>query len=201
MRGMRRRLLLPLASCLCAPLFGSILPAPAAAQAPPHKVTASVEAGARIASLRDETKGLWGGAALLHIHPRLSLGGGGWILHSRSAIQVASPGSDLEMALGYGGVTADLRIVSGERVALDLRVLAGAGNVKIIVPVVGSEIGADNFGILEPELGLTLRLRPDLGVKLTAAYMHSFGVDDVPPVLPEDLRAYSLGLSLILGRR
>jgi hypothetical protein len=178
-----------------------VVPGHAAGQSPSHRVTAGVEAGARISGLRDEAKGLWGGAALLHVHPRLSLGGAGWILHSRSAIDVASPGPDLEMALGYGGVVADARIVAHHRMAVDIRVLAGAGNAKIIVPVVGSEIGADNFGVLEPEVALTLHLTSALGVKLTGAYLHSFGVEDLPPVLPQDLRAFSAGLSLVVGRR
>lgn len=183
-------------------LVASLLAAgPVVAQAPSNRVGASLEAGVRMSTLRDGTELLWGGAILLDVHPRISLGGSGWLLNRRSPIDVPSPGSDLEMTFGYGGLLAATGLWEDGGVSLDLRVLAGVGNAKVLVPVGGSEVNADNFGVLEPEVGLTLRLASMLDARITAAYLHAYGVDNLPQVLAADLSAYSLGLSAALVLR
>ena len=174
--------------------------APLLGQAPDHRARASLEAGIRGSSLRGNTEALWGGVGLLRVHPRLFLGGGGWLLAGRSEILGASAGSDLELSFGYGGAVAEVLLHSSERNQVSLRTLVGAGNARVLVPVVGPELGSDNFGIVEPEIMAALRLAGVVSLRASVSYRFAFAVEDLPQVVASDLRGPSIGFSVGIGR-
>ena len=170
------------------------------AQQVPDRVHASVEVGVRASQLRGNTEALWGGAGLIHLHPRFSLGGGGWLLAGRSEIVGTTSGSDLEMSFAYAGALGDVLLFDSPASQISFRLLVGAGNAKVLVPVVESEIGADNFGIVEPELVAAQWLAGILSVRGSLSYRFAYAVEDLPEVVSSDLRGISLALSVGIGR-
>ena len=193
MNGVTARLAGPLtALVLCA--------ASLSAQQSAGRVDASLEAGIRGSRLRGATEALWGGAGLIQAHPRVAVGGAGWLLVGRSEIVGTTPGSDLELSFGYAGAMADLLLFDSPAGRLSLRMLVGAGNAKVLVPVVGSEIGADNFGIVEPEVVAARWLAGMLSVRASLSYRFAYGVDDLPQVITSDLRGISFAVSVGIGR-
>ena len=74
----------------------------------------------------------------------------GWMLTGRSEITGLASGSDLEMSFGYGGAVADVLLHGSAQSRISLRTLFGAGHARVLVPVVGPELNADNFGVFEP---------------------------------------------------
>lgn len=170
------------------------------AQQSPSRVQASLEAGIRGSSLRGAAEALWGGAALIQVHPKVAVGGAGWLLAGRSEIVGTTTGSDLELSFGYGGVVADVLLSESPQSRISIRVLAGAGNAKVLVPVVGSEIGADNFGIVEPEVVAAHWLASIFSVRASISYRFAYGVEDLPQVITSDLEGLSFSLGFGIGR-
>lgn len=197
MSGVTARFLGPLAAILlCA---GSLH-----GQQSPQRVDAGLEVGMRGSTLRGSTEAFWGGVGLLHVHPRVSVGGAGWLLVGRSEIVGTSSGSDLELSFGYGGAVADVLLHGSQRSRISLRTLVGAGNAKALVPVVGSEDGADNFGIVEPEVVAAFWLAELLSVRASVSYRFAYGVEDLSQaatvVTSSDLSGMSLALAFGIGR-
>lgn len=183
------------------PLLALVLAvAPVLGQAPNGRARASLEAGVRGSELNGSTEAIWGGVALLGVHPRVSLGGGGWVLSGKSDLTGLASGSDLEMSFGYGGAVVDVLLHGSERSRVSLRALIGAGHARVLVPVVGPEIGADNFGVLEPELVAARWLAGIVSLQAAVSYRFVFAVEDLPQVMVSDLNGTSLTLSIGIGR-
>ncbi len=183
------------------PLLALVLSvAPLLGQAPSGRAEAILEAGVRGSELNGSTEAIWGGVALLRVHPRVSLGAGGWMLPGKSEITGLASGSDLEMSLGYGGAVVDVLLHGSAQSRISLRTLFGAGHARVLVPVVGPEIGADNFGVLEPELVAARWLAGIVSLQAAVSYRFVFGVEDLPQVTASDLKGASLTLSIGIGR-
>ena len=174
--------------------------APLLGQAPSGRARASLEAGVRGSELNGSTEAIWGGVALLGVHPRVSLGGGGWLLSGKSEITGLASGSDLEMSLGYGGAVLDVLLRGSEQSRISLRALIGAGHARVLVPVVGPELNADNFGVLEPELVAARWLAGMVSLQAAVSYRFVFAVEDLTQVTASDLKGASLTLSIGIGR-
>ena len=174
--------------------------APLAAQVAAGPTPASAEASLAITSLRDEATWLASASALLGLPPRLSLGGAGSVVLGATDLAGSVPGSDLELRVAFGGLLAQLLVLeSGER-SVWLRLLAGAGNAKVDLAAVGTQIAADNFGVLVPEIAVTVKLVGPLRGGAAVGYRTTFGVEDLPGVAPSDLRGLAAGVSLSLHR-
>lgn len=136
---------------------------------------------------------------LLGADARLRFGGAGWVLLGTTAVPSGNPGSPYELRFAYGGLVGELVLVETERGALSLRTLIGAGNAKVTsVPIMTTLIGADNFGVFEPELAGAWRLHRGLHITAAAGYRFTFGVEDLPGVSPSDLRGPSLRTGLAI---
>ena len=166
-----------------------------AAQTTESRAHASFEASLAETKVLDAGSTLLGGAALLTLGGRLAFGASGALMASSSTLE--STGSDLEFRMAYGGVLLQFTLVGSEKDRyVALRGLIGAGNAKITEPVAGFEIGADNFGVLEPEVAGALTLAGPLQVGMGVGYRHVFGVNDLPGVTPVDLKGFAARLRL-----
>lgn len=174
--------------------------APLAAQVAAGSTPASAEASLAITTLRGEAAWLASGSALLGLTPRISLGGAGSVVLGATDLAGSVPGSDLELRVAFGGLLAQLLVLeSGER-SVWLRLLAGGGNAKVDLAAVGTQIAADNFGVLVPEIAVTVRLVGPLRGGAAVGYRTTFGVEDLPGVARSDLRGLAAGVSLSLHR-
>lgn len=181
-------------------LIAFLLLGPGAAGAQQRAPKATFEAGTavRATRLRGGTSYLAGGSAQLAIHDRFSFGGAGWVLLGASALPGATPSSDLEFRVAYGGVYTEFRILGSERRNVSVGALMGAGNGKVTLPAVGTQIAADNFGVVEPDVSADLALFGRLHARLTVGYRATFGVEDLPGISATDLRGYVAGVGLTI---
>ncbi len=176
-----------------APVRGQVAPPESAA------ATAVVSVGARRTSLRNRGAWMVGGDARIFFGTSLSLGGGGWALAKPLGISSVAGASDLELAISYAGVQSEYRLVQARVTGIGLRLLVGAGSAKVSLPIVGTELAADNFGVIEPEVVGVFALRGYTELRVQLGYRLVYGVEDLPQVGPGHLRGATLTLSLRLG--
>ncbi len=108
-------------------------------------------------------------------------------------------GFDLEV--GYGGVVLRYRFPMADRVEAEAGTLMGAGHAVVRDRFTGTEAGADNFGLMEPEVGLSLEVLPWLHLSGGVGYRMVWGVEDLPRVEPEDLQSLTASLTLLVIQR
>jgi hypothetical protein len=175
-------------------LVGS--PGVLAAQASETRADASLEASLARTTVQGSGSNFAGAAGLITLDGTFAFGAAGWLMMGSSTVEGDGAGSDLALSVGYGGLLLQATLAGSPDRNLALRALVGAGNAKIKLPVVGSEIAADNFGVLEPEVLGTVTLAGPLQLGLGAAYRHVFGVEDLPNVAAGDLRGFSARVRL-----
>jgi len=163
------------------------------------RASAAVEASVTVSTVRGETSLFVGGTGLLSTGGRIAVGGAGWIQTSATSIPTGSPGSDLQLFMAYGGLAAQVGVLPGRPVRIFLRALLGAGSAKIRLPVVNTEIAADNFGVLEPEATVLRELTSGFGISAGVGYRFVFGVEDLPGVLSGDLSGPVARVSIRVG--
>jgi len=160
------------------------------------RASLAVEGSLRLTRVRGETVRMGGAAALLNLGGRFSFGLAGWTMFSD--LPVERPGGALNFSFSYGGAIGELRLADSGYVVYSARVLLGAGTGKLNLPAVGTEIEADNVGVVEPEACATWnpvrRVRLDAGI----GYRAVFGVQDLPGVSGDDLRGPTVRLTLRL---
>jgi hypothetical protein len=180
-----------------------LVPAAAAAQettepAPPQ-ARAFLSGGVRLTEIRGNTVSMIGAEGVLGIAGEWSVGGGAWILSQPSDIEGSTPGSDLRLRIAYGGLLVERRLGHTGSVSWAARALLGAGNAKLSLPAVETEIGADNFGVVEPELRASIPLVGWLRFDLRVGYRSVFGVEDLAQVTSAQIRGITAGVAFTLG--
>lgn len=165
-------------------------------EASPNTALADVEASVRLTRVQRQTSLLAGAAALLALHPDFSFGGAGWVLLEEPAVETGVPGGGFRLRMAYGGLITAVTLLETPRARLSFRTLLGAGNGKIVLPVSDSEIDADNFGVVEPEIAGTWGLGSYFHLGVGASYRFVFGVEDLTGVSTAHLRGLSGGVSL-----
>lgn len=204
---MRSELRLPPLRPLLQLLLAFLLPLPtslaaqeAQVDAAPASARAHLEVGARLTSLRSQGALLLGGSARLDVGGPFTFGGGGWVLNG--AVDTASdgePGSGLRLRMSYGGLLTGTELAELGPLRGFARLLVGAGNAKVQLPVVETEIASDNFLVLEPSVGASLGLGASMGVVGEMSYRWTMGVEDLPGVAGKEIRGLSLTLGWVLG--
>lgn len=164
---------------------------PAGAQDSTGRAGLDIEAGIRATSFRSEFSWMGGGSALVRPWHGLALGGGGWMLMGSRRIDPDSPGGGLRLRVAYGGLVAATPLPGPGRTEADLRVLLGAGNARIELSAPRAEIAADNFLVVEPEVGITMIVAWPLTARVSLAYRFVGGVEDVSGVTARQLRGLS----------
>lgn len=158
-----------------------------------------MEGGLRLTSVRDETATMVGGALTLHPEGRFAFGGEGWILLNEREIPGEVADSDLKLRMAYGGGTVRAVLYQGGWSTMEAGLLLGAGTARVSLAVVGTEIAADNFGVVEPHVALSLTPGGPVYLRLLGGYRGAFGVEDLPGISPEHMRGWTLGLALGIG--
>jgi len=138
--------------------------------------------------LHGDASALATASVLVGVAGRLYLGGTGSAFLGKRTLAGSAPGTDLELRSAFGGLVLHYRLTPPEGSDLWLRLTAGAGNAKVDLAVARTRVAADNFGVLEPELGLSRHVAGPLHVGVAVGYRATFGVDDLPGVSPADLR-------------
>lgn len=156
----------------------------------------AVEASYRLSRLQGESARMLGGAALFTIDDRYAFGLAGWSLFSPTTLR--RPGSALDFGFAYGGVVVEMRLARRRKARVAARLLVGAGNGKLSLPLVGTELDSDNFGVMEPEILGTLDLFRPLRLTAGLGYRAVYGVQDLPGITQSDLRGWTTRLSLSL---
>lgn len=182
-------------SLLLAALAWAALAVGAEAQAD-GRAGLTIGGAARATSLRGESTLMTGGTVLLHPLARLSVGAGGWFVPGVRRIDPDSPGGGLRLRVSYGGLVTGVDLGRLGPLAIGVRVLWGGGTARIELPVEETEIAADNFLVIEPEAGASVRLVSRLDVRLSGGYRAVSGVEDVSSVTGGQLRGAFAALGL-----
>lgn len=180
------------AAALAAAALLALAPAPAEAQE--SRAAARFEMSAGATSLRRDASALATASVLVGITPRLYLGGTGSVFLGTRLIEGSTRGNDLELRSAFGGLALHYRLADAP--SLWLRLTAGAGNAKVDLAVARTRIAADNFVVLEPELGVSRPVAGPLHVGVAVGYRATLGVEDLPGVAPADLRGPTARLVL-----
>lgn len=178
--------------------LGAALPGEVAAQdaTTPARLELSLGATSYLGDASAEA----GGAALIGLTDRISLGGTGSLLLGSRTLEGASAGNDVSLRAAFGGVLAQFRISGDGERELWIRLTAGAGNAKQELVVAGSRIAADNFGVVFPEVGGSRRVAGPLHLGVAVGYRATFGVENLPGVSSTDLRGPSARVLASLRR-
>lgn len=171
----------------------------------PAEATAStgarvhVEVGPRYSSVRSEGGLFLGGVARFDFGGPFTFGGAGWVLTDPVELPGGEPGTGLGLKVSYAGVLTGWELIRSGRLRGEARVLWGAGNAKLELPVVETEIAADNFLVVEPGVSADLLLIGPLHVSGALSYRWATGVEDLPGVSTGHLRGLSVSLGLAIG--
>lgn len=165
----------------------------------PSGAALAVDAGLRLTGLRNETATMAGGTLTLHPTGGFGFGGGGWLLLDEREIPGAVADSDLRLRVAYGGAVVRTSVLEAGAATLEGGLLLGAGTARISLAVVGTEIAADNFGVVEPHASLSVAVAGPLALRVQAGYRGVFGVEDLPRVSARHLRGWTLGFEVRLG--
>jgi hypothetical protein len=166
------------------------------AQTSEPRAHASFEASLIETTVLESAATFAGAAGLMSLDGRFAFGAGAVLMLGSSTAEGDGTGSDLDLRLAYGGLLLQMTLAGSAERYLGLRTMIGAGNAKLDRLDVGSEVAADNFGVLEPEVVGAISVAGPLHVGLGAGYRHVFGVDDLPNVVPGDLRGFSARVRL-----
>lgn len=161
------------------------LQVPLTAQEAPAPALLEVSGGAT--TLHGDFSALGSGSLLLGVTDRIAIGGAAHVVLGTKDLAGATPDSDTGLRVAYGGLLTQLTLSRTPRHSVWLRFLAGAGNAKMDLAVVRTLIAADNFGVLAPEIGGTVRLKGALHVGVALGYRSVFGVEDLPGLTSLDL--------------
>ena len=168
------------------------------ASSTPRGAEAHAAAALRVTPLRDGTEVMAGGELLLTRAGSLSIGASGWFLLTDHPILGDIAETDLDLRVAYGGLVVRQRALEGPT-SVSVGLLLGAGNARISLVAVETEIAADNFGIIEPEVVLERSLTARLGVQARFGRRWVYGVEDLPQVAPSQLAGWSLTAGATFG--
>ena len=138
---------------------------------------------------------LGGGIGLL-VGGRLAIGGAGLATTENVELAGLENSTGFDLGMGYGGLTVHYWHPLTQRLTWEAGFLVGAGHAEVRSLVTGTEVGADNFAVVEPELALSLTTLPWLRFGASLGYRMAWGMEDLPRVAVEDLRSFSLALTL-----
>jgi len=183
-----------------------VLPGPLWAQAGQDEATrtragaaaAVLLKGGAVAGSSRMMIGGWGG---LVFGDHFLLAGGGLGLSKDVEIPGSGLSTGFDLGMGYGGVFLKYwEDLSGGFTA-GAGLFVGAGHAEVRGRLLGNELGADNFLVLEPEASLAYGLFRGISLEVAAGYRIATGVEDLPTVTESDFRALTGTLLLRVGGR
>ena len=163
------------------------------------RVTSTASVLMKGSTIADKGRAQVGGWVGLVFGGRFAVGGGGLVLLEEVALEGTEAGTGFSLDLGYGGVFFRFWQPLSSRLTGELGFLLGAGNGEVSDRLSGAELGSDNFVIAEPEVSLFFTLFPSIHVGASGGYRLAWGVEDLPRVSQDDLRAATATISVRWG--
>jgi hypothetical protein len=188
--------------CLLVCLLAILLPGSLEAQTGPaqgDRVSSSASVLLKAGDVAGRQRLLLGGGVGLVFGHRLAVGGGGVALTENVEIPGSTAGSGFQLGMGYGGLVLQYWHPLPFHFKARTDLLVGGGHAEISDRLLGRELGADNFFVAEPELGLTRRLFSILHAGVSVGYRWVRGLDDLPRLSNEDFQAVTWTLRLRVG--
>jgi hypothetical protein len=180
-------------------LPGSLWAQEESARGEPFRAQGTAAFLVKASSVAEADRLFMGGWAGLTLGDRILVAGGGMALTKEVELSASEANTGFELGMGYGGVLFQLRNPITSRLRAHASILAGAGHAEVRDRLTGREVGADNFGVLEPEIGVGFSLLPWLQLNATVGRRLVWWVEDLPLVQAEDLRGMTGALSLQVG--
>jgi hypothetical protein len=197
-KGMRGTLLAALLLALPGSLWAQAGPSSADAEGRVGSTAAVLVKGSTIAGKGRIQVGGWAG---LVFGNRFAVGGGGLVLLEEVALAGSEAGSGFSLDFDYGGLFFRFWQPISPRLTGELGLVFGAGNAGVTDRLSGAELGSDNFLVAEPEVSLSFTLLPWVHIGVSGGYRLAWGVEDLPRVSEDELRAATGTISLRLGGR
>lgn len=179
------------AACLAVLVLLAAAAPLAGQEASERRASASLEGSLAVTPIHGSATWMAGLTGLISLGHRVSLGGGGDVALQSRRVAGSVPGSDLDLRVAFGGFVAQVLVLEGDRHEGWARLLVGAGNAKLDLAAVGVQIASDNFGVLHPEVGGSVRVHRRLRAGVAAGYRVTYGVEDLPGVGAPALRGAS----------
>lgn len=161
----------------------------------PPRAKATASLFIKGSDLAGEQRFFLGGGVGLVFGGRLTLGGAG--MATTESVELGDSGFNLDM--GYGGLTLRYWYPWRSGFTWEAGLLLGAGHANVRSLVTGTEVGSDNFAVMEPELGVSLTPLPWFHIGFSGGYRMAWGVEDLPRVAVDDLRSYTASLTFRVG--
>ncbi len=197
-RGMRKLVLAGLLLALPGTLRAQAGPPSASDEG---RVTSTASVLVKGSTIAEKSRAQVGGWVGLVFGGRFAVGGGGLVLLKEVDLEGTEAGTGFSLDLGYGGIFCRFWQPLSPRLTGEVGLILGAGHGEVSDRLSGAELGSDNFVIVEPEVSLFFTLFPSVHVGASGGYRLAWGVEDLPRVSQDDLRAVTATISVRLGGR
>jgi hypothetical protein len=142
-----------------------ILPGPIGAQegggsTPPARTEATGSLLLKGGQVAGANRIFLGGSIGLVFGGRFAIGGAGLALTENVELEGSENSTGFDLGMGYGGLTLQYWHPLTQRLTGEAGLLIGAGHAQVRSLITGNEVGADNFAVMEPEIGLSLTTLP-----------------------------------------
>lgn len=169
----------------------------------PGWARASLDIDLRIAETASRA-GLVGGVrALVEARPAFRVGLGGHQMLKRVDDARARIGLGRTLSFGYAGAVAELDITDALPLELPrpliVRLLGGVGVITVRDQAVGTRIGSELAGIVEPGLASELLRAGRLAMGIGVSYRWAFAVDGPASIRAGDIRSPAISAYLRFG--
>ena len=195
-KGMRTTLLLLLVLALPGSLRAQAGPPSSIRDGRVRSAVAFTVQGSRIAGSSRVHLGGWAGLVL---GGHFLVGGGGFAPTQNVELPGTDSGTGFLLRMGYGGLVFRYWKPLDLGVTASGGMLLGAGHARVRDRLQGTELGSDNFFVLEPTLSLAHPLLSWLHIEGTLGYRKALDVEDLPTVSAADLSSFTGALSLRVG--
>lgn len=161
-----------------------------------HTARPTLDLDLRLAEMASRPGPVGGARALIGIAPGVRIGAGGHQVLRRLDDVPSRTGPDRTLAFGYAGAVFEFDLPLRPAT---FRALVGAGTATVRDRFVGTRIGSDVLGVVEPELVFEVVRRGSFAVTAGAGYRFTFSVDGPVRLSTQDLASPFLSASLRIG--
>lgn len=164
---------------------------------------AMLDVDLRLADMADRSGFVGGVRALVEVRPGFRLGVGGHQMLRRIGDAPERTGLGRTLSFGYAGAVAELDVHDMLPIApplpIILRLLGGMGVTTLRDQAIGTRIGSERSGILEPELVTEFVRIGALTLGAGVGYRWAFAAEGPGSITAEDIRTPAISAYLRIG--